>query len=106
MNLIVLNNFAIGNHFLLTTLILYACFIIISLILYVRTCLAVIAYDLICLCTSEKILTETTTSNYSWTPQSEYDCNFDDGFCGWTNESIFIGVWLRSQGFDSNLDTG
>lgn len=39
----------------------------------------------------------TTTSSYIWNPQSEYDCNFEQDFCLWTNDSTADFDWVRTS---------
>jgi len=39
----------------------------------------------------------TTMSTYTWSPQSEYDCNFETGFCKWQNDSNSDFPWKRTN---------
>ena len=51
-------------------------------------------------------VTSPTTTVYTWLSQSYYDCNFDDDFCTWKNESGTNFFWQRAKQIDPNLETG
>lgn len=43
----------------------------------------------------------TTISTYIWNPQSEYDCNFEQDYCLWTNDSTADFEWVRASASQS-----
>lgn len=38
----------------------------------------------------------TPTTTYTWTSQSQYDCNFENDFCLWQNDTTADFNWRRS----------
>ena len=38
----------------------------------------------------------TTLSTYNWNSVSEYDCNFENDYCLWTNDSTANFAWVRA----------
>ncbi|XP_041480940.1 MAM and LDL-receptor class A domain-containing protein 1-like [Lytechinus variegatus] len=37
---------------------------------------------------------------------SQFDCNFDSGFCGWTQDSTDSFNWILNHGSTGSQDTG
>ena len=45
----------------------------------------------------------TTLSTYSWLPQDAADCNFEQDFCLWQNDTTSDLFWKRSKGSLTNF---
>jgi hypothetical protein len=53
--------------------------------------------------------TKSTTpqgTTYTWKPQSQYDCNFEQDFCGWENDTTAEFFWKRNKGTTGYPSTG
>ena len=53
--------------------------------------------------------TRTTTKSfttYTWLQQSDYDCNFENDFCSWSNDNTANFNWTRGKGPTPNFFTG
>ena len=50
--------------------------------------------------------TSTPLSTYTWLSQSNYDCNFEEDFCTWTNDPIANFPWKRARGPTISPNTG
>ncbi len=57
---------------------------------------------------TDKLTTTTSKplSTYTWLSQSEYDCNFEEDFCNWSNDKTAEFNWTRSQGPTISPNTG
>ena len=41
------------------------------------------------------------TNTYSWQSQSAYDCNFENGYCNWKNDTTSDFNWSIAKGFSN-----
>ena len=50
--------------------------------------------------TSPSTLTtaQKSTTTYSWSSQSQYDCNFENGICSWQNDPTANFFWKLTKG--------
>lgn len=56
--------------------------------------------------TTAPMLTTTrrlSNTTYSWLGQSDYDCNFENGFCNWKNDLKADFNWTRADGSVYNI---
>ena len=51
--------------------------------------------------TPSRITSPFSTTSYTWSPQSEYDCNFESGICNWQNDLTGDFTWTLGKPYNN-----
>ncbi len=51
--------------------------------------------------TPSRITSPFTTNSYTWQPQSQYDCNFENGICSWQNDLTGDFIWTLGKPYNN-----
>ena len=47
--------------------------------------------------TPSRVTSPFTTTSYTWVPQSQYDCDFENGICSWQNDPTGDFTWTLGK---------